>query len=174
MDHQAHLDARLDHFARRAGSIVADRMADARSHLILGDLNLADRRLLDVADALATADGRGVIGDVAESAYLDAFRLIPHDPEVHAEHWRSPTPEGRAAARMAAADARPDIAAAVDRAREALPLIVGDRDAIDAWHEEHRAAVTRRAATAISDVQVETFYAVGHARHRPELLGDAP
>lgn len=168
-DTQAHLDRALDLHVKRAQHAIAHRLADARSHAVYGMPGLADRRLMDLLDALATDDGRGIVADARESAYRDAFRLVPFDPTKHSPAWQHPTIEGARAVRSGIASARREAATLIDRARTELPLIADDRDAIDQWHERHRDGLVRWAKTAISDHQVRVFNVVRHSRVKPEL-----
>lgn len=170
MSHPA-LDAHLDHLVRRAESAVAHRFADARSHLAMDapDLaGLADRRLADLADALT-----GIVADARESGYRAAFAATPFDPAKHDPAWQYPTSAGIRAVRAGTSAARDEIDAVLARSRRTIPLVMGDRDAIDVWHEQGRQAVTRWAKAAISDHQVRTFHVVAHVRHKAELLGRA-
>jgi hypothetical protein len=166
------LDDALRHNVRRAESAVAHRMADARAHMLAGDVALADRRLAELASSLVSEDGmRGIIPEARAAAYFDAYRLTPFRPDVHAPAWQHPHREGADAARHAP-EARRDVAALIDGARHVLPLLAGDAAAVDAWREQHAATIARGAATAISDGQMAVFWATNHLRTKAELRGD--
>jgi hypothetical protein len=179
------MDEALAPHARRADRLIVDRFADARSHARTGHVALAAQRLSDLHHGLIGPDGSGIIGDARAAAYRDAWRLEPHDPELHDPDRRYPTSEGAQAARTApigGGDAYRELALLLERARVALVTAhaaagrSGDAarraTAIDTWHEQHGTAIRRWARGRLSDDQIGIHAATNWLRMRGEFRDD--
>lgn len=169
------LDTALVPHIKRADRLIVARMADARSHAKIGLVAWATQRLADLHLGLMGPDGSGLIGDARAAAYTYAYHA-GYDPDLHDPDRRYSTAEGARAARTApigGVDAHRELGVHVERAR--LGLIAaqagdaaGRATALDAWHEQHSAALRSWARRRLSDDQVSITAAIGWLRQKPE------
>jgi hypothetical protein len=157
--------------ADRAASIVARRLADAKTHAAVGNLPTASRRLAELTESLArhVADTRGHF-------YRAAFALHRRnglDPAIHRTDL-APDPEGEAVVRRAEVLGRNYVADFLDIVSDAdagleSAVLAGGGDYLDAWEDEHRDRLTGRATAELSNSQMAIFEAVGQILLKPEL-----
>ena len=169
-------DDHLRSHIRRAQTLVARRLADARSHAAAGSALAASSRINELGEGLVFALAN-VRSQFDRRAFHHHRDLAIHDTEA------CPSQEGEQFARTAAIAGRDQyrdeagpLAEAIAHLHTARAAAVDDRTShqlraamLAGWGCRHRPQITRHVQTALPDAQMAIHHALGEALVRKEL-----
>jgi len=177
-------DDQLRPWLHRAAGLIADRLADARSHAEAGRVFEANQRLAELRrNLLDDVSGQGSLLSNARAAfYRQAFHAEPFDGRIHRDV--RPDPAGELAARFSQIAGRNQY---LDT-RLKIEEITGSMRGLgavqaagigyppdnwparwDGWQKRHTEALTGHVHGALSDAQMASTEAVGRVRVKREL-----
>jgi hypothetical protein len=163
------LDDHLRGHVDRARTLVARRLADARTHAALGEIRPAVSRIDELGHGLHRA-----LSDARSQFYRRAFR--DRDLAIH-DLTLGPDQEEEKVARTAELSGRDqylDLTVALATASLNLRLAAAVPDlnraaALAAWEARHRITISRHMETALSDAQMTIHHTTRLALVRKEL-----
>jgi hypothetical protein len=170
------LDDHLRGHVRRAQTLVARRLADARSHAAAGSLEAATSRIDELGEGLVLA-----LADARKQFYRRAFHHH-RDPAIHDLNAARTADDETVAATAAIGgrdqytDLATPLAEAIAHLRTAA--VAAEQQGpnpgirhqfLAGWEGRHRAALSRHIETALSDAQRAIHTAVGVAVTREDL-----